>query len=166
MSSSVITGNTSGIATASTPGLYKAGQAPGTTSGTAIAAGYIGEQIQSRVSTFTNISTNAGAALTSITLTAGTWDITGVATYKLNTGTSLTAIALTIATTSADIAGQSKALNWSDSAAVPTAGADSTITVSNYRVNISSSTTFYLNGQINGGGTPQFMCRLSAVRVG
>jgi hypothetical protein len=71
-----------GLATATTPGAYAAGMAPGATNGAAIAAGYVGEvktkYKQSASSqnisaaTWTNL-TDESAATASLDLTAGVW---------------------------------------------------------------------------------------------
>ncbi len=63
-----------GIATDDQYGLVKGGNVPGQTSGTAIAAGYVGEVIEATITT-TALSTLADITGASITLTPGVWMI-------------------------------------------------------------------------------------------
>jgi hypothetical protein len=73
-----------GLATATTPGAYAAGMAPGATNGAAIAAGYVGEKITWTSAPTTQALTTSFADWTNatITLTAGTWLVTAnIAVY-------------------------------------------------------------------------------------
>jgi hypothetical protein len=84
MTSSAITGNTSGIATATTPGLYKAGQAPGSTAGTAIASGYVGErQTQTQASNVTLVGSSS-VATTSKELQPGVYLLAGTISINVS----------------------------------------------------------------------------------
>jgi hypothetical protein len=89
MTSSAITGNTSGLATATTPGLYKAGQAPGSTAGTAIAAGFVGEMAG------TLRSGTGGFTYSTRTTTAPTTSLSSVISLTLNKGVYLISVVST-----------------------------------------------------------------------
>lgn len=127
-----------GQATATASGLYKAGSAPGQTTGVAIAAGYVGEIISDTLSDqslVTNVHKDAG----DITLTPGVWQI--YARLFINGGNNLGETQTTISETSATADLQYAADNPTSNSS-----SDNTDTTGlNFRtVNISSSTQYYL----------------------
>lgn len=137
------------------------------------AAGYIGEIISSSVSN-TNVGTNATFYdITSITLTAGDWDISALCTWRPNTGVFSAGhmgFELGIATAS----GTSTTGMSLDANEVIMDFPDSTkfsygigMSVPSWRVSISTSTTYYLKGYIDNytSGNPQNSGRISARRV-
>jgi len=83
-------------------GLYKAGQAPGLTTGAAISAGYVGEKLTVTLSdvaiALTATTYNAG----SLTLTAGVWLVRGKVVVGVS-GTTMTRVRSSISTTSATL---------------------------------------------------------------
>jgi hypothetical protein len=96
MTSSAITGNTSGIATATTPGLYKAGQAPGSTSGSPVAAGFVGEKITwatapATASSSASMATPSDWTNATFTLGAGVWEIKANIVVEISTGATVNA---------------------------------------------------------------------------
>lgn len=115
----------------------------GITNGSVASAGYVGEYTD--VST-TFISVSTGTNLTSLTLTAGEWDITG--TVQLYGSSGSNAVYGAINTTSGSVTGvygQNYVL-----AAAYNAGGTGVANISRYRVNITSTTTYYLNASLAG----------------
>jgi len=140
----------------------------GTNTNDSAAAGYIGEYIESVVTSATNLPTSGQLGdLTSISLSAGDWDIGVNIGFSLNTGTGMTRISGGIGTASGNsTTGIVSGSNFHDSTAMPTAAANSFVSVAPYRVSISSSTTYYLKFRGNyTGGNPQGVGRISARRV-
>ncbi len=145
------------------------GSAMGLTQGTAPSAGYIGEQIRGALASASAITvtpTNTVKNVTSINLTAGIWDVSGIVGYQGAAGLAGTNIDMGISTTSATIAG-----NYGDdsieSSALPTAGSDSTFCIPSLRITLSTTTTVYLvTKAVFTGGTWKAYGRISGTRVG
>ncbi len=144
--------------------------ASGTTTNDAAAAGNIGEEINAIQSTYTNYATTATYQnITSITLTAGDWDLSAFMTYSSNSAT-ITAASnaiFVISTTTASAAGATEGRNISY---VPQAALLGTSlfseSISPYRVSISGTTTYYLNTQATFTlGNPQYVGGIRARRM-
>jgi hypothetical protein len=127
------------VATVAAPGLYQAGAAPGSISGTAVAAGKVGEQIFNSGSA---ISVGSGSnTVTSIVLTPGVWLISagvqnnGVAGNNYLVG----AISLTNNSLAGTTYGIDKFLG-----AVQNANGVGQVTIPNKYVNITVSTQYFL----------------------
>jgi hypothetical protein len=134
-------------------------------SGVAPNSGFIGERI---TSTVTGVSVPNGTAtnITSINLTIGVWDISGIIDLN-NSGTS-TAWQSSLSSTSATIQGTigDQATQFSVGTAL-LGGTRVSMTVPSYRVLLTSSATYYLVGLSNfSTGTCTGAGRISAVRVG
>lgn len=133
------------------------------------ATGIVGEYVSSSVSTPTSVpgATTAWGDMTSISLTAGDWDITGVA-YWYNNGSTITAgsLSLGISTTSGN--SSTGLVDGDNKVAVPqpSAGIDRAGDIPCWRLRISATTTVYLKTQLTYiVATPQFQCRFSARRI-
>jgi hypothetical protein len=135
----------------------------GMRAGNAPPAGFIGEQIRSYQSSPQSISNNTNLNITSISLTAGIWDVTGLISFN---GT-ITGVAFSasISTTSATLGSEGD--NYVSTPTPPTASVGITLTVPNYRLTLSATTTVYLVargaysvGSLTGIG------RISGTRVG
>lgn len=139
----------------------------GTATNDSAAAGNIGEYVESLITTATNYpATSVIGDATSISLTAGDWDVTLVFESQLNTGTAFTVTYFGISqTTGNSSTGLSDGVNRYQ-ITPPTALNSSGGSISNYRQSLSGTTTIYakLLG-IYTGGNPQFKCRLSARRM-
>lgn len=142
----------------------------GSTTNDAAVAGNVGEEINSNISTYTNFTTTATYQnITSITLTAGDWDISAFYTYSSNSAT-ITAASnaiFTISTTTASAAGTTEGLSI---AYVPQAALLGTSKFSDvigpYRVSLTGSTTYYLNAQAAFTvGNPQYVGEIRARRI-
>lgn len=142
----------------------------GTITNDAATAGNIGEEVVAIQSTYTNYSTTATYQnITSITLTAGDWDVSAFMTYSSNSAT-ITAASnaiFVISTTTASAAG---AVEGRNIGYVPQAALLGTSlfseSISPYRVSISGSTTYYLNSQATFTlGNPQFVGGIRARRI-
>lgn len=140
----------------------------GTVTNTSAAAGDVGEEIVSSVSTYTNYTTSATYQnITSITLTAGDWDLSAAGTIFGNSAT-MTAgeFEFVISTTTASSTG---AVNGRDFA-YGTVGGISILhdsrAFATQRISLSSSTTYYLNTKVSfSAGNPQFTGFIRARRI-
>lgn len=132
---------------------------------TAPSAGFLGEQVRSAVASGSAVSLSNGTAanITTITLSAGIWDVTGVVMFKgAVTGT---ASGASIGTTSATTGTQGD--NYITTPTVSTT-IDLGVVVPPYRLTLTASTTtVYLVGiAVFGAGTQTAYGRISATRVG
>ena len=139
---------------------------PGVTTNTAAATGYVGEYIESFAGPVSAPASNIYGNLTSITLTAGDWDISATTISILNTGVSIVVAVSGFCTASGNsIVG----MTYGDTggySSPPTASILPTITIPPKRVSINATTTYYLKmGMTYSSGTPQFQGRISARRV-
>lgn len=75
-----------GAATATSMGLVKGGTVPGSTAGTAIAAGYVGEYKES-TGLFTTPTSGQRGDATTLTLSAGVWDVQACMVFSRNGAT-------------------------------------------------------------------------------
>jgi len=173
MTSSALTGNTSGLASATSPGLVGittqtfAGKKTldggalikGDTSGVAIAASYVGE-VLSNTGTGVSVPTTGWTNIATITLTAGTWSIG--TTTRAGGVVSSTYLQSGIATASASNTG----LVFGDTAGNVTISstADGSISLPNVIKTISASTQYWLVAQA-GGATLSCAGRITAIRI-
>lgn len=138
----------------------------GTNTNDSAAAGIIGQYIESVVSTFTNFPTSTQwGDLTSISLTAGDWDVTALMEAGLN-GATITAVQLGISSTTGNSStGLTRGTNLLDFRE-PTSQFDSCANIPVFRVSLGATTTYYLKYRASySGGPPQAAGRLSARRV-
>lgn len=121
----------------------------GTTTNNNANAGAIGEYIVSTIATGSSVAltTNVTANVTSISLTAGDWDVTGAVDFTFGATTSYTNLIGSVSTTTGTIGGQDSKFDFETPAAVPTAGADSTFSVPTVRFSLSGTTTIFLVAQ-------------------
>ncbi|SRR5216684_2823985 len=140
------------------------GSIQGITDGLAPSAKFLGEQITSVVSNVSAGSTGNGKSLTSITLTAGVWDITAIASGT-TASSNLSLIEVGISTTTntfQGVIGDQTTATQGTAIFAFLAGV-----IPAFRVVISTSTTYYLVGRVDYlAGSPLFNGRISAVRVG
>jgi hypothetical protein len=178
MSSVVISGNTSGTITLDAPavagttvltlpattGNILASTAQlignGTTTNDSASAGQVGEYIDSLVVT-ASVGTTA-TTLTSISLTAGDWDLSGC--VALNGANGVTSLRAAINTTTNSTSGTTLGKNMIDAPSSTFANGLGATTLPRFRVNISSTTTYYLIGLL---GTTATTCNgyISARRM-
>ena len=129
----------------------------GTTTNDNATAGYVGEFVDSYV--FQSVSTSA-MNLTSISLTAGDWDVSGVLQYYGNTGS--TNLILAVSLTSGTIptpTGQDAVIGYANSGS-----GVGCVTIPNYRYSLSATTTIYLNGRLDSSAN-NCGCYITARRV-
>lgn len=128
-----------------------------------------GTEVHAAQSTYTNYTTTATYQnITSITLTAGEWDLSAFFTYNSNSAT-ITAAAnaiFVISTTTASASGATEGVNISYVPQAALLGTSKfTDAITPYRVTVSSSTTYYLNTQASFTlGNPQFVGSIRAVK--
>lgn len=120
----------------------------GTTTNDNAAAGIVGEIITSAVvPTTVSLTTATTANITSISLTAGDWDVTGGVTFQTAVNTSVTQIIGGISTTTATLGADGTYARSTFAAVVPGAVeyADQVAPVT--RLSLAATTTVYLVGQ-------------------
>lgn len=161
------TGSTSGLVTQSGIGMVaSAGQLLGTNTNDAASAGNVGQFVTSFVAegSAVSMSTGVNTNITSISLTAGDWDVSGMLLYVgTASGISGYTICATSTTGGVGTLGQNKnSLAFAGSIA----SAESGITLPPIRVSLASTTTYYLVGSIGfSGGTATTFGSISARRV-
>ena len=140
----------------------------GTTTNDSAAAGYIGEVMRAAVLDSAAVSSTGSTQLfdvTSISLTAGDWDVSGIVQFLAN-GATVTVARMGISATTGNSA---TGLVFGDnylSCPIPTATDDSNGTVPNFRVSLTGTTTYYLKAQMTYAvATPKAYGRISARRV-
>jgi hypothetical protein len=138
------------------------GAASGLTQGTAPSAGFIGEQIRSAVQSVSITTTGVAQNLTSISLTAGIWDISALADC---TSSSISALKIGISTNTASFTGTVGG-DSNCNVSFGSAGTEISVSIPSFRVTISSSTTYYLVVQSTFGAATTGFGRISGTRVG
>ncbi len=139
----------------------------GCNNGTAATAGTVGESLISTISAYANFTTTATyQALTSLSITAGEWDVFATVTFSGN-GSTLTAAAngiFLVGSTSASATGTTEGLNIGYIAGSFNA-ADKETKSFTFPLSLTATTPYYLNAQMTFTlGNPQFVCTLRAVR--
>ena len=137
----------------------------GTTTNNAAASGFVGQYIESIAAATNFPATATYGDLTSISLTAGDWDVSALM-YTLNAGAAVTDVLAGISITTGNSA--SGLVNGSSKAeqAGPTSADAVTVSVPNYRMSLSVTTTVYFKYlAIYTVATPTAAGRISARRV-
>lgn len=118
----------------------------GTNTNDNAAAGFIGEYVSSTLASGSSVSLATGVTsnVTSISLTAGDWDVTGTVSYTFGATTSYTNLIGGVSSTSATLGPQGNQFDYETAANVPTAAADSTWGVPIVRFSLSGTTTIFL----------------------
>lgn len=130
------------------PQLGSPGQVQGTATNDSAAAGNVGELISSTVASASAVAltTATSANVTSISLTAGDWDVSGVVIHKFAATTTTTLMQIGISTTSATLptattgATDYNVLRQASSAP----GGDTAQLIGPHRISLSATTTVYL----------------------
>lgn len=147
-------------------GSTNASQIPGSVNGVAPAAGFLGEQLVSLQASAVNVpasSTNWGNTNCTVTLTPGVWDVTAVFDFTLN-GATVSALSAAI---SAFSGATTTDQNGGDNQIDMTLSTNFDGVIPAWRNTRSSSTQLWLKLNATFSvATPQYKCRLSAVRVG
>jgi hypothetical protein len=150
-------------------GLYKAGQAPGLTTGATIGAGYVGQEIiASRArSSASGLTTITQASIVQIDLTAGSWLLSSTVGFT-GTATATTQIRWGLNTSSVATPGATEwdsGLGGSTSASNNLNNIDFVASTRPVRVDVSGATTYYLNVYAAfSGGTCNAYGQISAIR--
>lgn len=139
----------------------------GTATNDDAAAGYIGEYVEAIISSPTNFPTTGNYGdLTSISLTAGDWDLTGGFLQSANSAT-VTECSIGISVTSGNsTTGLTGGVNRLDSIGAVSGVRSAGLMIAGYRKSLSGTTTHYLKYESNfSAATPQATGKLSARRV-
>jgi len=122
----------------------------GTTTNNNANAGSVGEYISSTVLTASAVTINyggSGVPVTSISLTAGDWDVTGWVGYNIAAGSVVTYLIQAISTNNTFLTGESTNVYNQLVSTTPQ------IVIPTQRVIIASTTTIYLSSATGGSGT-------------
>jgi hypothetical protein len=139
----------------------------GDTSGTVVPTGMIGETLSSAITTSVNAAaTSLGVNITSITLSAGTWLVTGSATLLINGATFNGDNDFGVNTTSATVDGASYGYKTMQIPGISSPSSRSSGTTVPIQFNLSTTTTVYLIGLCRySAGTPQWRGAITATRI-
>lgn len=133
------------------------------------AAGYIGEVMEAQVTSFADLTTpNDYNNVTSLSLTAGDWMISGTVTMQLNgASTPAEAYGVVLDKSGGNMTGAVLGKTTIQADASGLAGTKQlSIAVKPFRVSIASTTTWYLKARMNrSSGTPQAIGHIFAVRI-
>lgn len=165
--SGVLTTDASGVPSIDTTNFVRQTtgmQMKGNNTNTAPPAGFIGEQISNYASGVSLTSTTP-ADVTSISVTAGIWDISAVCMIA-NSGFNLTLGKIGISVNSASYTGCVSGDSFLTLSSTALLSNGIPLCISGFRVTLSGTTTYYLVGQGNGSGTITANGRISATRVG
>lgn len=124
------------------------GPVKGTTTNDNAAAGYVGEVIESNVASGSAVAltTAVGAQVTSISLTAGDWEVSGAVSYVLNAATTMSVQGVAISSVSTTFPTRPNGGGTTIIVApVPAGGVIPQITTGPMRVSLSATTIYYLN---------------------
>jgi hypothetical protein len=138
----------------------------GTTTNDSAASGIVGERVSSTVNATNAPTSNTWGDLTSISLTAGDWDVSLWGAGVINGAVITSGPESGISSTSGNSATGLTTGDNRSQALPPTTLGDSPFAIPNYRVSLSATTTYYFKMKISySSGTPQFYGRISARRV-
>ncbi len=137
----------------------------GTTTNDNAAAGNVGESVRGYSAGHNATGTGQWFDVTSISLTAGDWDIAGQINFNLAGATATQMNGGVSITTGNSATGLTLGDNWLQTS-VPNSIFDTSVCVASYRLSLSGPTTVYLKGNIAfSAGTPNAYGRISARRV-
>jgi len=139
-------------------------QMKGNNTNTAPPAGFIGEQIRG-AATGVSLTTTVAANITSISVTAGIWDICGAGSI-LDGSLGLTFGKLGISVNTGSYTGCVSGDSFLAISSNAILANNISLSIPGFRVTLSATTTYYLVGQGNGAGTLTADGRISATRVG
>jgi len=126
----------------------KAAMGLGTATNDNASAGQIGEYISSTVAApGSALTTTTTLNVTSISLTAGDWDVSGTVGFRFGATTSYTNLVGGSSLTTATIGAQGSFFDYETAANVPTATSDATFVIPTFRVSIAITTTIFLIAQ-------------------
>ena len=126
------------------------GQLPGTITNDNASAGNIGEYIESVIPTGSAVSLSTGSPkdVTTISLTAGDWDISANVSFNGTSTTSFTVLVGTISQTlNTEDFTNGRAVFYSMGAVVPGNGENFSISIQPVRFSVSSATVFHLTAR-------------------
>ena len=134
-------------------GTESLGQLPATATNDSATAGNLGEEIESLVASGSALplTTNTAANVTSVSLTAGDWEVWGTAQFSFAATTNVTDADASISLTSAMLdatADRYVAFPYTGAGIVPGSGFPLTLKSGPIRVSLSTTTTIYMVGRL------------------
>lgn len=142
----------------------------GVTNGSDAGAGFVGEYISSAVTNIAHYGSGVSTNVTSIALTPGDWEVTGMLTFDRN-GAAFSSVGLYMAvspTTNNSFAGEQSGYNAAyNYGAASNSFGFLNLSVSAVRVNIATNATYYLKGyaDVYSAAFPKMSGRISARRA-
>jgi hypothetical protein len=119
----------------------------GVTDGSNALAGTVGEYVSSTViATGTGLTSSTATNATSISLTAGDWEVNGSLAFNFGASTVPSYVYGAISTTSATLPGSASPLSMFFQGSIST-GSETNFVVPTLRINVTTTTTVYLVGQ-------------------
>lgn len=140
------------------------GTLTGIASGDAPSAGFLGEQIRATIASGAAIPslTTAVTDVTSIVLTAGVWDVSGIVMFHDMTTATLQQASINTTSATLGTAGD----NLIQSTFVSTTAGDVGLSIPSWRVTTTGATVYLIGSGTYTVGTGSLYGRISAVRVG
>jgi hypothetical protein len=140
----------------------------GTATNDSAASGYIGESARATVAPASSVSSTGSTQwydVTSVSLTAGDWDVSAIVGGAIN-GATATVFAAGISATSGNSStGLAQGDNYVEGF-VPTTTTNNTLVIPSFRVSLSGTTIYYLKANYTfSGGTPKAYGTIRARRV-
>src|SRR5258708_684167 len=113
------------------------------------AAGAIGEYVSSTIAqgAAVGLTTATSANMTSISLTAGDWEVSGVIAFQFGATTSYTNLVGGVSSVSATLPAQEITFDLEQPATIPTAGKDMSFVMPTTRISIASTTNIFAVAQ-------------------
>ena len=147
-------------------GAFSARNILGDTTGTAVPSGYIGQVISATATGVSMGGSNVSTQLATVSLTGGTWRLLGAATYRKNGATIADQELQAGLTTGSGVAGTVNSKDRVAGSQIGTAVDSLALAPMSYVVNISVTTSYFLNAQAKyTAGTPLYDGYLEAVRI-
>lgn len=139
----------------------------GDVTGTAVPAGYIGEQQRQYNSSLSALTNSTALGIASITLTPGVWDVSAVLVFaqvSALTGTRVSLYVSTVNNSTGSLISPDAAMSLP---LMPSSVSDLSLSLPQVRLLVTTSTPVYLNAfTLFSGGAISALGRISAVRVG
>lgn len=129
------------------------------------AVGFVGQQIRSAVAVGSAVATTSTTItnITSVSLTAGVWDVSGIVMFTDMATATWQQGGISVANNTLPAVGDQTV----NAAFLSTSAGDFGISIPSFRVTLTATTTYYLNGQgTYSSGTGALYGRISATRVG
>lgn len=124
----------------------------GTTTNDNASAGQVGEYLSASNSTGNVLTTATINNITSLSITAGDWDVTGCVGFLVASGSPISTLTLAAISTTNNGTGTIADGTRAEATIGPAGANDTSLTLPTIRLSLSGTTTYYLNGQASFSG--------------